>query len=72
MRRSRGAQWADDVLDPALFGLATDGDPIGPITYVEREIPNEAWQPATTRLELPDELFQVDDVAALAGNRRSE
>ena len=66
------AQWADDVLDPALFGLTAGGDPIGPITYVEREIPNEAWQPATTRLELPDELFQVDDVAALAGNRRSE
>ena len=66
------AQWTDDVLDPALFGLTVDGNALGPITYVEKEIPEEAWQPAATRLELPDELFQVDDVAALTANRRSE
>lgn len=54
------AQWADDVLDPALFALTADGDPIGPITYIESEIPETAGQPATTRLELPPELFQVE------------
>jgi glycosyltransferase involved in cell wall biosynthesis len=54
------AQWADDVLDPALFGLTPDGDPIGSITYTESAIPEAARQPATTRLELPPELFQVE------------
>ena len=54
------AQWAGDVLDPALFGLTTNGDPIGPITYVEPALPEEARPPATTRLELPAELFQVE------------
>jgi glycosyltransferase involved in cell wall biosynthesis len=54
------AQWAGDVLDPALFGLTADGNPIGSITYIESEIPDAARQPATTRLELPAELFQVE------------
>jgi hypothetical protein len=54
------AQWAGDVLDPALFGLTTNGDPIDPITYVEPALPEEARPPATTRLELPAELFEVE------------
>ena len=53
------AQWADNMLDPALFGLTTDGDPIGPVAYVEPEVPEAARQPTTTRLELPAELFEV-------------
>jgi glycosyltransferase involved in cell wall biosynthesis len=57
------AQWADDVLDPGLFGLTVDGDPIGPIAYVESELPNEVGQPVATRLELPVEMFQVDEEA---------
>ncbi len=55
------AQWAGDVLDPELFGLTVDGDPVGPIAYVEPELPNEVRQLTTTRLELPAELFQVSE-----------
>jgi len=60
------AQWADDVLDPGLFGLTVDGDPVGPIAYVESELAVDVQQPTTTRLELPAELFQVtrDDADA--------
>ncbi|HET9193483.1 MAG TPA: glycosyltransferase [Vicinamibacterales bacterium] len=54
------AQSAGDVLDPALFGLTANGDPIGPMAYVEPALPEEARPPATTRLELPAELFQVE------------
>ncbi|MGH9240261.1 MAG: glycosyltransferase [Vicinamibacterales bacterium] len=54
------AQWASDVLDPALFGLTTNGDPLGPIAYVEPALPEEARPPAATRLDLPAELFQVE------------
>lgn len=55
------AQWADDVLDPGLFGLTVDGNPVGPIAYVESGLPDEVHQPTATRLELPAELFQVND-----------
>jgi glycosyltransferase involved in cell wall biosynthesis len=53
------AQWADDALDPSLFGLTVDGNPVGPIAYVESELPDEVRQLTATRLELPAELFQV-------------
>src|SRR5687768_1930385 len=55
------AQWADDVLDPGLFGLTVNGDPVGPIAYVESELPDELRQPTATRLDLPPELFQINE-----------
>jgi glycosyltransferase involved in cell wall biosynthesis len=54
------AQWADDVLDPGLFGLTADGNPVGPIAYAEPELPHDVRQPATTRLDLPAGLFEVN------------
>jgi glycosyltransferase involved in cell wall biosynthesis len=57
----RSSKWADDTLDPALFGLTGDGTPAGLIAYVEAEVADKAQRPVATRLDLPVELFQVDD-----------
>lgn len=52
-------EWADDVLNPELFGLTVDGDPVGPITYAESAVADDVQRLTATRLDLPAELFYV-------------
>jgi glycosyltransferase involved in cell wall biosynthesis len=55
------AQWADEVLDSRLFGLTVNGDPIGPIAYAESAVADDVERLTATRLELPAELFDVEE-----------
>jgi len=55
------AEWAGDVLDPALFGLTVDGDPVGAIAYSEVGLSHDVQRLTATRLELPAELFHVEE-----------